>query len=80
MSPSGLIDEGFLKGLERTVTVIREEKVLKVSGRLVIKPKLTAQLNLSVIMHKTSVGTKSPIKRDALNVNSQKVRCNMDWT
>lgn len=31
-------------------------------------------------MHKTSVGIESPIKRDAINVNSQKVRHNMDWT
>lgn len=54
--------------------------MLKVSQSLIIKQKLTAQLNLSIIMHKTSVSTKRLIKRSAIDVNRQKVRDHIDWT
>lgn len=54
--------------------------MLKVSWSLIIKQKLTAQLNLSIIMHKASVSTKRLIKRSAIDVNRQKVRDNIDWS
>lgn len=55
--------------------------MLKVSQSLIIKEKLTAQLNLSIIRHKISVSTKRLIKRSAVDVNRQKVRDNnIDWT
>lgn len=46
--------------------------MLKVSHCLIIKLKLTARLNLSIIMHKTSVSTKRLIKWSAIDVNRQR--------
>lgn len=38
----------------------------------IIKLKLTAQLNVSIIMHETSAGTERLIKRRAIDVNRQR--------